>query len=535
VQDGLDTMVAESGPHHGGVPNVGLDEGNPTRERVEVPGGEIVHDDDLVPGPEEHADHVRSDVSGSPRDADVHRAGVSHDFCEFALIRARAFAPGFAWPARLAYGPSVKKFLGFLLFLVLAEDSGCRYAEKVGAPLGWVNPFLLEPLPIKLRLFDLILLGILITAPSKGVLSRPMKSALLTLVGGTIVCFAWGVFHGGDFRHASWQTYLILSSVLAAFTVAATFRTPADFVELGKWLMGVALYRALMCWVAYLTYGKASVGESGAYLTTHDDTIVWVVGIMALLINSLDSKSTLGTLRNFGLMLFFVGAIQFNSRRLAWVSLAMGVSALYFLFPKGKAKTRVNRFLMATAPLLLLYVIVGWGRGSLIFLPLRSFASVSTQEDASTLARNAENLGLIATANSWGFLFGSGWGKPYVCLTTKYDISGAFELWQYVPHNSILGLLAFTGIFGAAIFWTTVSTGVFLNVRVARLAKDPVARTVAILGASQVVVCGNQLYGDMGIFFFKPMYFLAVSYAIALRLPGATGLLEPAKTAARER
>ena len=288
--------------------------------------------------------------------------------------------------------------------------------------------------------------------------------------------------------------------------------------------MAVALYRGLACWISYFTWGRATLGESGAFLTTHDDTIAWVVAIMALLLNALDRRKATVTARNLVLILFFLGAIQFNSRRLAWVSLAMGLAVMYLLFPRGRAKRRITRFLIVLAPLAVVYVVVGWGRGNPIFLPLRSFASVSTQEDGSTLARNAENLGLIQTANSWGSGLGSGWGKPYVWLTKKYDISGAFELWEYVPHNSILGILAFTGIIGSSIFWTTVATAVFLNVRVARLSEDLVARSVAVIGAAQVVVCGNQFYGDMGLFFFKPMYFLAISYAIALRLPCATGV-----------
>jgi hypothetical protein len=290
-----------------------------------------------------------------------------------------------------------------------------------------------------------------------------------------------------------------------------------------------------MCWISYFTFGKVLLGESGAYLTTHDDTIVWVVAIMALLLNTLDNRKTMVSVRNFALILFFMGAIQFNSRRLAWVSLGMGLTVLYLLLPTGKAKRRVTRVLYLVAPLVLLYVVVGWGRSNPIFLPLRSFASVSTQEDGSTLARNAENLGLIATANSWGPLLGSGWGKPYLWLTKKYDISGAFDLWEYIPHNSILGLLAFTGIIGSSIWWSTIATGVFLNTRVARLSSDPVARSVATIGAAQIVVCGNQLFGDMGIFFLKPMYFLAISYAIAMRLPGATGVWgPPGKVAARQ-
>ena len=50
-------------------------------------------------------------------------------------------------------------------------------------------------------------------------------------------------------------------------------------------------------------------------------------------------------------------------------------------------------------PIILVYVVVGWGRANPIFLPLRSLSTVTTKEDGSTLARNAENLGLIATAS----------------------------------------------------------------------------------------------------------------------------------------
>jgi hypothetical protein len=394
--------------------------------------------------------------------------------------------------------------------------------------LGWIRSLLLEPLPIKVRPFDLMLLVILVASSSKrdgrGPDVAPMKNALLLMLGTTVFCFVYGLVQGGDVRHASWQTYLILSSIVLAFTLAATFRTPSDYCALAKWILAAAVYRGIMCWISYFTWGRASLGGSGAYLTTHDDTIGWVVAIMVLIVNALDRRSATVTVRNFALILFFLGAIQFNSRRLAWVSLAMGLAVMYLLFPKGSVKRRVNRVLLIAAPVLLLYVVLGWGRSSSIFLPLRSFATISTQEDASTLARNAENLGLIATANANGFGLGSGWGKPYICLTTKYDIESAFDLWQYVPHNSILGLLAFTGVVGSAIFWITVATAVFLNARVARLSADSTTRNIAIIGAAQIVVCANQLYGDMGIFFFKPMYFLGISYAIALRLPQLAGV-----------
>jgi hypothetical protein len=197
---------------------------------------------------------------------------------------------------------------------------------------------------------------------------------------------------------------------------------------------------------------------------------------------------------------------------------------MYVLFPHGAVKKRLNRLAWVLAPLVIVYVLVGWGRPEHIFFPLRSLLSVSSQEDSSTLARNAENLGLIYTANSNSPFFGTGWGRPYIFLTMKYDISASFELWKYIPHNSILGLLAFTGALGFAGFWLAMPTAVFLLIRVARLASDPRAKSVAIVGVAQMIVCANQLYGDMGIFFVQPMYVMAVSYAMALRLPRMTGV-----------
>jgi hypothetical protein len=422
----------------------------------------------------------------------------------------------------------VKGLVGALMFLVFAEDWGCAYSSHLGAPLGWVHDIFVEPLAIKVRLLDLILLGVLVTASFKrdtrGAHVPPMKNVLFLALGTTIFSFAWGLAHGGDARAASWQTYLILSCILFAFTLGATFRTATDYVTLAKWLMAAAIYRGLGCWISYFTWGGSTVGEGGAFLTTHDDTIGWVVCILILIVNAIERRSTAVTLRNLALIAFFLGAIQFNSRRLAWVSLAMGLVIMYFLFPEGRVKRRVKRLSLIMAPVLAVYVVVGWGQANPIFMPLRAFATVSTQEDASTLARNAENLGLIATANVFGPAWGSGWGRPYICLTYKYSIAEAFELWQYVPHNSILGLLAFTGTLGFAGFWLAIPTAVFLNARVARLSTDPVARNVAIIGAAQMIVCANQFYGDMGTFFFKPMYVMGISYAIALRLPRSTGV-----------
>jgi hypothetical protein len=153
-----------------------------------------------------------------------------------------------------------------------------------------------------------------------------------------------------------------------------------------------------------------------------------------------------------------------------------------------------------------------------------AFNTVSTEEDGSTRARNNENLGLIATADASSPWVGTGWGEKYVCLSDKYSIRQIFELWQYVPHNSILGLLAFTGIFGFAGYWLAFPTAAFFNARVARLARRPGARNCGAVGVTLLFVCANQFYGDMGLFYVKPMYVMAVCFAMAIRLPSSSYL-----------
>jgi hypothetical protein len=222
-----------------------------------------------------------------------------------------------------------------------------------------------------------------------------------------------------------------------------------------------------------------------------------------------------------------------NQRRLAWISLAMGILVVAALMPRVKQMRRI-KYLAVIVPIVALYVAVGWGRTERIFKPLQSFATITTEEDASTKARNAENLGLIATSNASGMLLGTGWGRPYVEVSDKYSIARLFPLWQYIPHNSILGVLAYTGVLGFCGYWLAFPTAMLLNARMARMAQSPLAREIGLIGAAQLVVCANQFYGDMGIYFIKPIYMMSLSYALALRLPIFVGVWPDARRNAFE-
>lgn len=415
------------------------------------------------------------------------------------------------------------------LFLLFSDDAVTFYADKWSGVFGWAHGFFFFDIPYKIRPFDhvLALCMLLEGARAGGVKTQipQMRAALLLCAGTTVVWFIMGLAQHGDFRAACWQIYLMLSGVFFAFCISAIFRTPRHYVMLAKMLLAAAAYRAVMCWLFYFSYVRPNLIPLPGHITSHDDSVLWVVSMLILMLRFIETQSIVERIKITLFLMLLAGAIQFNTRRLAWVSLAMGIAVLFALLPPGKAKRRVTRWALVVAPFVLVYVVVGWGSNARIFKPLSAFASVSTQEDASTKARNIENLGLIATANASSRYTGTGWGHKYIELSNKYSIADLFELWPYVPHNSILGLLAYTGMLGFAGYWLVFPTAMFFNARLAKTAQSQLAHQVGLIGAAQMIVCANQFYGDMGIFSPKVTYILFGSYAIALRLPLSEGAL----------
>ena len=289
--------------------------------------------------------------------------------------------------------------MAVLYFLLLAEDVGTTYSKYLWSPFAWAHDIFWLPLPgIKVRPFDLVMVGILIVAAarrtSRAPLVTPMRNALFLSAATVVAWFAYGLARGGDARAGSWQIYLLLTTVLVAFTFAATFQTVEHYALLAKILVAAGFYRAMMCWIFYFDYvSPHKLDPLPDFITTHDDSVLWVGVIIVLIVNALEKRARGTTIRTVVGILFVLGAIQWNQRRLAWVSLIMALVTMFFLLPPGKTRRRVSRFALFAAPVITLYVAIGWGRGERIFLPLRSLETVTTTEDLSTKARNVENFG----------------------------------------------------------------------------------------------------------------------------------------------
>lgn len=422
----------------------------------------------------------------------------------------------------------MRRLVQLLLFLVWIDESRTTYSAYLFAPFAWTRPILLEKPIAGLRIFDILMLLVLAASVARGAFKhstvRPLKRTLLGALGVTLLALIYGLVTGGDFRAAGWQSMLPMSMILTTFAIAATHQSADHFRSLLKVFIAAGLFHAGMCVIFHFGWVRAGrVEPPPEFETTHDDSVVWTASISALLLLALQYPRARNRVLAGIAIPLLVAVIQFNKRRLAWVSLIGDLVALYYVLPINTARRRLKRAVSYAVPVILVYVAVGWGRPEGIFRPLRSFQTVSTEADASTLARRVENLGLIATATQNGWILGSGWGHKYVEVSGKYQIY-FFELWPYVPHNSVLGLFAYTGYVGFMGFFMCFPMAAFFNARVARQGSTSLDRYLGAIGLVEIVSCADQWYGDMGSFSPLTMYALASTVAMALRLPITSGV-----------
>jgi O-antigen ligase/polysaccharide polymerase Wzy-like membrane protein len=413
------------------------------------------------------------------------------------------------------------RVVAVILYLMLtAEDAGV-YSGLLVTPFQWPEQLLFGASFLKLPLWTYAQLGLLVALGGKGpaprMRARPMDRALLASVGCVGLWAALGAARGGNLQQMGFQVFCYLNSVAFAFLVLAVMRTPAHYAMLLKAIVAAAVHRSIMAIGFYLFVVRdLSWKNAPEFMTTHADSALFVTGLAILIANAVE-----GATKRAGLLLATLGplilvAIQVNNRRLAWMALVSAIAVLYGLLPPSPRKRRVNRLILAGIPALALYVAVGWGRTERIFKPLASFDSATSEKDASTRSRDNENDGLILTF-SQGPTLGTGWGLEYIETDSSLSARG-FAQYRYIPHNSLLAILAFAGWLGFAGILMPIPVAVYLNTRTYRVASAPVVRVVAMVGVAEVAICLNQIYGDMGLFSRTNMVILATGLASAGRL-----------------
>lgn len=432
------------------------------------------------------------------------------------LIAPVAVVGALAWSLRASLGAvAVVVLFAALLFDNVAERPGMGLFQT---PLHEPGRFLYTALAYTLKIPGLKLFGLelllgflLLLVVVRGPLREEARCApparglvvYCAIAGATVLAFeAYGLARGGHLSFSMLQfrplllavslpilwglcfrRYRSIHLVLGAFTVAAFVRA----------CFGIYYWAVI---VRHGVKGPVSLG-GGTYVMTHSDSVLAVIVLLVCIVMIYERPS----LRSFALTgvvfpVVMLGMIV-NNRRLAIVSLVMALFFIYLVADRF-LKRRVHLTLTALAPVFCVYVLAGWNSDAVWARPVQTIKSVTEAKDSSSQTRDVENYNLTVTMKRNPIL-GSGFGHEYVEFVKMHDISEAFEGYRYVPHNSILGLLGFTGAIGFAGIWLAFIAGVFFAARTYRFARTEAERLLCLVTIGAIVTHGVQAFGDMGV------------------------------------
>jgi hypothetical protein len=413
-----------------------------------------------------------------------------------------------------------------LLFVAWTAEST---REKVLYYGYWRSPFqifgwLFESLPIidlvpwQVLLLALVPLCLLLPGAFRK-RAWPMDAAILTSFVSIAITFLWGWIRGGSPYNAYYQLWRFLVGLLVSLLLISVVRSSRDLKALGFTVLLAALVRGTLAMYFYWAVVHGKIEPPPPYMTTHDDTLLFVAGVLIALSWAL-ARGSLGSWLTAALVsAHLLYAITLNNRRLAWIELVLVLALVYLVLPRGRTQRRVNVVLLVTGPILLAYVIGGWGRTGVLFAPLRALSTAGSYDDNSSLGREEETRNLLYTLSTGGNpLLGTGWGIPYAKVTSVY--SNFEEWWQYryLPHNSLLGVAVFGGLVGIFGIWLVVPVAAFLAMRGYRGSTRAVDRAAAMAALCILAAYGAQCYGDIGFQALTCNLILGVAVAVGAKV-----------------
>lgn len=448
-----------------------------------------------------------------------------------AALAALAWA---LWRAPLRHGVLALLFL--MLVLEAPGDAGGHW-QAPWAVLGHLlntNLNLTLPIPsLRFAGVDLLMAALLllyawrratgagIDGPGTAPMPGPLRVATLASFGAIFLLVAHGLARGGLLSQVLWQVHVMAAIPVMVLAFHLVLRWPSDFVTLGKLVVAAAVVKAVQA--SWVRWGLGFSKEQLPTATSHADSMLFVTAFVMLIAVFLERRSRRSLQACLLVLPALAAGIVANNRRLAWVEIALVLTTIYLLAPRSRVKRAVTAGALVMAPLVALYVAVGWNASSPLFGPVAKLRSiVEPHYDLSAQARDIENYNLIRNLQAHPLL-GLGFGHEYQQFVENVDISGVFPQWRFIPHNSVLGLLAFGGLVGFTLLWAFLTVALHLAGRAYRRSGDPTLRAAALTVIGAVFVYLLQCYGDMGLVGWQSVFLVAPAVAVAGKLAAASG------------
>lgn len=337
--------------------------------------------------------------------------------------------------------------------------------------------------------------------------------------------FLVGKLRGGsDQGMAFWQADRVSYLPILFLLFSEAFRGPRDHIRAGKVMLAAGIYRAALALYVRGTVEAGVNPETGesllAYATTHNDSITFAmtaVLLVALVIQRVKKTTLLLTL----CAPILIGGMLANNRRMVWVQIILVLATVYAMTESNPFKRKLQKLLLFMSPAALGYILVGWESKAGVFKPVQVIKSaVSPETDGSTLWREIENFDIIFTLKQYP-IFGAGYGQQFWEIIPLPAVDYVME--KFLPHNSLLGLWCFYGLFGVVCVTSLWVAGVFFGIRAYHFSKAPIDKAAAMVSFASVLVYLVQCFGDMGLGCWAGVFTVAPSLAVACRLAITSG------------
>jgi hypothetical protein len=393
----------------------------------------------------------------------------------------------------------MQRFWAFIVFCTLSAEFDGFYGNHWSTFERYLGDILFNPVPgIRVPWYDIIVLFLLFAGgkPNRA-RPKPIVTALSTTLLGIFLWALLGASRNGSVLDMRLQLHTIVMVMLTALMQIRLLRTREHYVMLGKAVVYAAVLRSLLITYFYFAIWRNLTVELQT-ATEHGDSILFVTCIVVVIAHALHHPAKKTIWRAVLIVFAMLWAIQLNNRRLAYVSLVGSLVIIVALIWTGELRKKLQRPALYAALVLAVYAAAGWSHPTGIFKPLSSLQSVSDVNNPSTQSRILEDIGLIVTLQQ-GPLLGTGFGQKYIEISTTFSVQGFFPQYRYVPHNSVLGLIAFTGAAGFSLIWMIFPVTAYFAARSYHFAKQPMDKTIAMAAICQVIVHTAQMWGDIGI------------------------------------
>src|SRR5688572_22881396 len=211
----------------------------------------------------------------------------------------------------------MRRFFYALVFASLVAETSEMFAKgHWQTPLRLLATLLFEWKPLFLPVIDLILVALWLLSTSEGpkLRSRGLARAIGVAIVAMIAWSLWGMLRGGLFYQIQFQLHAWFIAFVCALLMHKILYTPAHFYALAKVIVLAALVRASMCIAFYVLVVREGVLKTiPEFITTHDDTVLFVSALVAVVVNALEQP----TGKNFRIAALVSAvmllAIQFNN------------------------------------------------------------------------------------------------------------------------------------------------------------------------------------------------------------------------------